>query len=354
MQRMPTSWIFFIFPLIKQIISYNYRNTLIERISLPRRLRPGEYNHIQNPRMAAPSLLLHRHCFHHLSRPSLCPSCVILRRRSLLRSYSTRSSPNRTSVEPKLHKYEINPRNYWDDFYKRHHNKFFKDRHYLEKDWGSYFSCHSGNEEPCLDPKVVLEVGCGAGNTLSPLLNAFPDIFVHACDFSPHAVELLKEQGTFKSDRMNAFVCDVTVDDLCNKIEPASVDIVTMIFMLSAVPPVKMPLVLQNIINVLKPGGFLLFRDYAMGDFAQEKLADKDQIISENFCVRGDGIGAYYFSEGFLSGLFERNGFKKIEVSVYHKQIVNHLRNVVMNRCRVSTLELWKSRRQEEYGIRAR
>ncbi|OAY85417.1 Methyltransferase-like protein 6, partial [Ananas comosus] len=123
----------------------------------------------------------------------------------------------------------------------------------------------------CFD-HILFQVGCGAGNTLSPLLNAFPDIFVHACDFSPHAVELLKEQGTFKSDRMNAFVCDVTVDDLCNKIEPASVDIVTMIFMLSAVPPVKMPLVLQNIINVLKPGGFLLFRDYAMGDFAQVDL----------------------------------------------------------------------------------
>ncbi|XP_026665804.2 tRNA N(3)-methylcytidine methyltransferase METTL6 isoform X3 [Phoenix dactylifera] len=117
--------------------------------------------------------------------------------------------------------------------------------------------------------QVVLEVGCGAGNTVFPLLVAFPDVFVHACDFSPLAIELVKEHGAFKLDRVNAFVCDVITDDLCKMIMPGSVDVITMIFMLSAVSPMKMSLALQNVRNVLKPSGTLLFRDYAMGDYAQ-------------------------------------------------------------------------------------
>ncbi|TXG68478.1 hypothetical protein EZV62_003413 [Acer yangbiense] len=36
--------------------------------------------------------------------------------------------------------YQRKATKYWNDFYKRHNNKFFKDRHYLEKDWGNFFS----------------------------------------------------------------------------------------------------------------------------------------------------------------------------------------------------------------------
>lgn len=36
------------------------------------------------------------------------------------------------------------------------------------------------------------QVGCGAGNTIFPLIDTYPDIFVHACDFSPRAVDLVK------------------------------------------------------------------------------------------------------------------------------------------------------------------
>ena len=36
------------------------------------------------------------------------------------------------------------------------------------------------------------QVGCGAGNTIFPLVATYPDIFVHACDFSPRAVDLVK------------------------------------------------------------------------------------------------------------------------------------------------------------------
>lgn len=178
-------------------------------------------------------------------------------------------------------KYERDAKKYWDVFYKRHQDRFFKDRHYLDKEWGHYFS---GAER-----KVILEVGCGVGNTIFPLISMYPDVFIHACDFSPRAINLVKTHKGFMETRVNAFVCDLTADDLSQHISPSSVDIVTMVFMLSAVSPEKMPLVLQNIRKVLKPNGCLLFRDYATGDLAQERLSCKDQKISENFYVRGDG-----------------------------------------------------------------
>ncbi|XP_039165742.1 uncharacterized protein LOC120291976 [Eucalyptus grandis] len=42
--------------------------------------------------------------------------------------------------------------------------------------------------------------------------------------------------------------------------------------------------------EAIKPKGHVLFHDYATGDLAQERFACKDQMISENFYVRGDGI----------------------------------------------------------------
>ena len=36
------------------------------------------------------------------------------------------------------------------------------------------------------------QVGCGAGNAVFPLIATYPDVFVHACDFSQRAVNLVK------------------------------------------------------------------------------------------------------------------------------------------------------------------
>ncbi|XP_071919546.1 uncharacterized protein [Coffea arabica] len=150
-------------------------------------------------------------------------------------------------------KYERDAKKYWDIFYKRHQDKFFKDRHYLDKEWGHYFS-GAGR-------KVILEVGCGVGNTIFPLVARYPDIFIHACDFSPRAVNLVKKHKEFNEGQINAFVCDLTVDDLSEQIPPSSVDAVTMIFVLSAVSPEKMSIVLQNIRKVLKVGKYYFLFD---------------------------------------------------------------------------------------------
>ncbi|XP_073315487.1 uncharacterized protein [Primulina huaijiensis] len=185
--------------------------------------------------------------------------------------------------------------------------QFFKDRHYLDKEWGHHFS-EEGRH-------VILEVGCGAGNTVFPLLATYPDIFVHACDFSPRAVDLVKRHRDFTEARVNAFVCDLTIDDLFQHISPSSVDIVTMIFVLSAVSPEKMPTVVQNIKNVLK-----------------ERFIGNEQKISENFYVRGDGTRAFYFSVEFLENLFKESGFNMKERVLCCKQVENRSREIVMNR----------------------
>ncbi|XP_057524424.1 uncharacterized protein LOC130804110 isoform X2 [Amaranthus tricolor] len=221
-------------------------------------------------------------------------------------------------------KYERDAKKYWDIFYKRHQDKFFKDRHYLDKEWGRYFTVPGG--------KVLLEVGCGAGNTIFPLRATYQDVFVHACDFSQRAISLVKSHREYTETCINAFVCDLTSDDLSKQIAPSSVDIVTMIFVLSAVSPEKMSLVLHNIKNILKPNGLILFRDYATGDLAQERFTCKDQKISENFYVRGDGTRAFYFSEEYLKHLYEENGFATEEIELCCKQVENRSRELIMNR----------------------
>ncbi|KAG0559842.1 hypothetical protein KC19_10G133200 [Ceratodon purpureus] len=236
-------------------------------------------------------------------------------------------------VSPYLRdKYEREAGKNWDLFYKRNADRFFKDRHYLDKEWGEYIGGMINKNEPSGSKRVILEVGCGTGNTVFPLIAEYPDIFVHACDFSARAVNLVKEHKEYEGGRVNAFVCDVTSQDLSASIQPASVDVVTLVFMLSAVSPEKMENVLQNIKRVLKPGGFVLVRDYAVGDLAQKRLTEKDQKISENFFARGDGTRAYYFSEDSLVSLFEREGMTCQSVTVHCRQVENRSRALLMNR----------------------
>ncbi|XP_057771231.1 uncharacterized protein LOC130991125 isoform X2 [Salvia miltiorrhiza] len=222
---------------------------------------------------------------------------------------------------------------YWDKFYQRHQNKFFKDRHYLGKDWGKYF-CGDDDDDDGVsaDGKVLLEVGFGAGNTIFPLIAAYPMLFIHACDFSTEALNLVKSNSNFDVKRMNVFTCDVTNEELCDRILPSSVDLVTLIFMLSAVSPKKMPFVLQNVKKILKPNGHVLVKDYGVGDSAQVKLENRNQMISHNFYFRGDGTCSFYFSEDFLSNLFTEAGFCIVDMDTCCRQVVNHSRNMTFDR----------------------
>ena len=98
-------------------------------------------------------------------------------------------------------------------------------------------------------PLVILEVGCGVGNFLFPLLEEDPTMFFYACDFSPRAVTFVRENPLYDEDRCHAFQCDITTHSLTEHVR-RPVDLITMIFVLSAIHPDKMRQALENITQV--------------------------------------------------------------------------------------------------------
>ena len=83
------------------------------------------------------------------------------------------------------------------------------------------------------------------GNTAFPLLELNPSSTVFACDFAPEAVDLVRVNPEYKSGRIHAFVADITADKLSAEVK-MPVDFCTMVFVLSAIAPAKMPAVSLN------------------------------------------------------------------------------------------------------------
>nr|XP_048694684.1 tRNA N(3)-methylcytidine methyltransferase METTL6 isoform X3 [Caretta caretta] len=131
----------------------------------------------------------------------------------------------------------------WDLFYKRNSTNFFKDRHWTTREFEDLKACREFEDQKL----TILEAGCGVGNCLFPLLEEDLNIFAYACDFSLRAVEYIKKNALYNIERCKVFQCDLTKDDLLENIPADSVDVVTLIFVLSAIHPDKMHLALQNI-----------------------------------------------------------------------------------------------------------
>ena len=60
----------------------------------------------------------------------------------------------------------------------------------------------------CLQRTAVLEVGCGAGNTVFPLLERLKGaaLTVYCCDFSPNAVNLVRGNKDFEPERCERYL----------------------------------------------------------------------------------------------------------------------------------------------------
>ena len=87
-------------------------------------------------------------------------------------------------------------------------------------------------------------MGCGVGNTLYPLLEQLPSARGYACDFSATAVECLKRHLSYDEARLTAWEGDITAaGGLCGpgRVPAGGVDFCTLIFVLSAIAPERMP-----------------------------------------------------------------------------------------------------------------
>ncbi|KAK0526788.1 hypothetical protein OC842_005076 [Tilletia horrida] len=222
-----------------------------------------------------------------------------------------------TAVPPEeAAKYHGDAASFWDNFYSKHENRFFKDRRWLHLEFPE-LTAAIREDAPAMR---IIEVGCGAGNTVFPLLeaNKNPRLELFACDYSAEAVQVVRNEALY-SDPNKIGSCSASVWDLSatsppqegeepqaklpDGIEPHSVDIVVLIFVLSALRPEEWAAAARNVKAMLKPGGMVLFRDYGRYDLPQLRFK-KDRLLEDNFYVRGDGTRVYFFLPEQLLQIF--------------------------------------------------
>ncbi|XP_039613543.1 mRNA N(3)-methylcytidine methyltransferase METTL8 isoform X1 [Polypterus senegalus] len=181
----------------------------------------------------------------------------------------------------------------------------------------------------------IFEVGCGAGNSVFPILHALKDQdsgpFLYCCDFSSRAVELIKSHPDYSPALCHVFVHDVCTEAATYPFPDESLDIILLVFVLSSIHPERMHTVVNRLTRLLKPGGMLLFRDYGRYDLTQLRFK-KGHCLSENFYVRGDGTRVYFFTKEEVHDLFANAGLKEIQNLEDRRLQVNRKKQVIMHR----------------------
>lgn len=247
----------------------------------------------------------------------------------------------------------------WNKFHKRHgKHAFFKERRYLMKEFPDLLSIDRALK--------VLEIGCGTGSSALPILRANEAAEVYACDCSDSALRRAHDlvQSTIPASenrRFFPFRCDISNQSLpswlscstCTSSEQKvhddfqlelskssidraffcidGVDIVTMIFTLSSIPPQQMQHVIEECFLVLKPGGFVLFRDYGLYDMTMQRFPAA-QKVGERLYRRGDGTLSYFFTPEVLRDLFSKAGLIEDENSYCCVELKNRRKELPMKR----------------------
>ncbi|EPR79445.1 Methyltransferase [Spraguea lophii 42_110] len=200
---------------------------------------------------------------------------------------------------------------YWNDFYKKYQDTFFRDRKWMKEQYSELF----------IDNQKILEIGCGAGNSLS--LFDFEKNKIMGCDYSENSINICKQrypQGTF-------FVHDITKDDIPKN----NFDAITLIFTLSAIDPLNHKKVINRIKKSLKTNGLLYFRDYGFLDLVQIR---SKKIIKNNFYQQPDGTYRYFFKLDEVKELMK--DFEIIKIEEQKKLLYNRKKKIEMHRIQVN------------------
>ena len=259
----------------------------------------------------------------------------------------------------------------WERFYRSHVGKAidpnakpiraFKDRHYLRREFAELMPpairADPKAHTPPLDPtalpppdvdspnhKVVLELGCGVGNSAFPMMRANPDMYVHACDCSETAVANLMASPEYDERRCDAFVADLAAgaSPLSHRIADGTCDAVTGVFFFSALDAKTFGAVAAECERVLKPGGCVLFRDYCLddvknkngegsGDESDGRRFEPGEKIGDGTYVRPDGTLAVFLDEARVEASFREAGLNG-KCRVVTHEVVNRKLDVRITR----------------------
>jgi hypothetical protein len=266
----------------------------------------------------------------------------------------------------------------WDDFYNHHSSgQFFKPRRYLAVEFENYFNV-------LVKESLVVEVGCGHGCSMFPLVSSFPFHYV-ATDYSSEAVSILQADSKYNLDRCRSTLWDVTLpapEDLrrlcctntwgqtcSDKSETdsqqltsfselipmefestrnISVDAILCVFALSAVHPSLHVQSFMNMRDLLFLGSqqtadssqeqeqqqqqhrkVILFRDYAIHDMTMYRHATRH---GDWLFRRADGTLAYYFTEGHMRRVAAQAGLEVLECCYARVRTENRKAGSVMRR----------------------
>lgn len=138
-------------------------------------------------------------------------------------------------------------------------------------------------------------------------MNENPDLRIFAYDYSPHAVKLVQRNPLYESPPIGSI--EAAVWDLSSpagipgNLEEGMVDVVVLVFVMSALHPNEWRQAIENIHKILKPGGLVVLRDYGRYDLAQLRFK-ANRLLDDNFYIRGDKTRVYFFELDELSLLF--------------------------------------------------
>ncbi|KPA78096.1 hypothetical protein ABB37_06289 [Leptomonas pyrrhocoris] len=215
----------------------------------------------------------------------------------------------------------------------------------------------------------ILECGCGTGSTLLPIMRECTNRNVHfvGFDISVSALTHFSDheiaKGYIERQKLTLFPLAIgsqsinaetelpdsaakrqrldnneeLVADTLAKVNKSrknqKFDVVFLIFVLSALPSVnKMVLALKQLKQVMKPGGILFFRDYALPDHNFFRfLAKMDNKVGDVAFAKGDNTTQAFFHREFTTQLFAAAGFTEVDDAdsklTYHCNRIENRKN---------------------------
>mmetsp|Transcript_37060 Transcript_37060/g.47891 ORF Transcript_37060/g.47891 Transcript_37060/m.47891 type:complete len:376 (-) Transcript_37060:132-1259(-) len=237
----------------------------------------------------------------------------------------------------------------WNNFYKRETNPY-KPRRYLSVEFPQLLAGQSFlfkllprwlQRYKCVQyltfckDKFLFDVGSGYGSALFPLMRANPCLSVLACDLSENAISQLIANPLFDSNRVKAHPWDITkgMPPLVDKssMKHGQVDLVILVFTLSAIDPKLHVEVLRNLGDSLSLDGVICFRDRALYDLTM--MRSKQRLADATF-AREDGTLAHYFTTEEFTRTVDLAGLEFLELPKYCTvSMKNRQKGTTMNRC---------------------